>query len=173
MKCHFWPLCFGFAFVAMMTGCSSIQEEYLKASEGNFWAARINVSRDVRAKNILIFAVVPLKSHVEKVGEYDVAVIYSKHIADVHVKNSGEYTNHHNDWVLNFAATQYAQGRKDVALRLMEMLAQAEPDLELSEPDIPDVPIKELLRGAKAGDSSTDAWILKEAHRLPAGEFSQ
>lgn len=115
-------------------------------SRANRVAAYLNVTRDVARKSLRVYAVKSgVKIGTTKEGKYEIEVIYDVNITlDVNTQ-IGAYHVFHNGAVFQFAADQFASGQKKLGLRLIKLLADADPDLGWSTPTQPLIGIRDIL----------------------------
>ena len=71
---------------------------------------------------------------------------------------------HYNSCLLDFALAQYAEGKKALGIRLVRLLADAEPELSWSSMEIKPTNIKKILGSLEASNDSLSD-MLKEASR--------
>jgi hypothetical protein len=137
----------------------------MKAASSDFAAACINLSRDVQDKRLTVYAVVStINTGVTNEAGFKIQVIYHTGLAENYVRNLGSYQRHYNSCLLYFALAQYAEGKKAFGIRLVRLLAEAEPELSWSSMRIEPTSIKKILAGLEAHDGSLSD-MLKEATR--------
>lgn len=141
----------------LMTGChQQLLDEYNRVAQANFAAACSNVIRQVDAKRITMFAVVPVEPSTQEIGGYQVEIVADPTIIRNHEKFSGAYHNHHNGLVLSFAAVQVLEGDRELGLFLIRTLATIDPDYESSSPSIGNRSIQRILQGVEANEGMQD-----------------
>jgi hypothetical protein len=146
-----------------------ITEEYRnrlnKSALANFTAASINVTRDAAAKRLTIYSFSQsLPTKAVQVEDYSVQIIFRRELAAVHAESTGSYVQHYHGCLLDFAAAQFAEGKKAFGLGITKLLAQADPSLSWSSLRIDPLNIKQIVEGMEADDGRL-ADLLKEAHR--------
>ena len=143
-----------------------IVADHSKEQRANFVTACLTVTRDVARKKLAIYAVKRPKVRAAKVGEFDVEVLFHPELAKEHKEVSGAYYVHHNSLVLTFAGAEFAAGKKNFAVALIEKLVEANPEMWWSTPEHPNMWVKDILSGLKKNDDSirqflkieTDDW---------------
>jgi hypothetical protein len=155
------------AFVAILilltVGCNqSLLDEINTTGAANFDAACINVTRQVEARCITMFAVVPVDPSTKDIDGYHIEVVANPALIKNHKKFYGAYHNHHNSLVLNFAAVQVLEGNRDLGLYLMRTLARIDPSYEWSHPKLRNRSIKRILQGVEANDGSMQDFLQDE-----------
>lgn len=147
-----------------------------RTASSDFAAACISLARDVQDKRLTVYAVVPkstiitneagyrTKTAVTEEAGITIQVIYHRELANNYAVREGSYQQHYNSCLLDFALAQYAEGKKALGVRLVQLLAEAEPDLSWSSSEIGPVTVQKILAGLKADDSSLSS-VLKEATR--------
>jgi hypothetical protein len=144
-------------------GCNrELLDEINAAGKADFAAACLDVIRQVDAKRITMYAVVPAASGTTDVGGYRVEVVSNPDIIAGHRKWSGTYHNHHNGVVLTFAAVQLREGNRELGLYLLRTLARIDPDHEWSNARLGNRPIKRILEGIEANDGTMDDFLRDE-----------
>ncbi len=128
----------------------------------NFDAACINVARQVDAKRITMFAVVPVDPSTKEIDGYHIEVVVNPTIIREHREFCGAYHNHHNGLVLEFASVQVLDGNRDLGLYLIQTLANINPNYEESAPGQRNRPIQRILGGIEANDGSMQDFLEDE-----------
>ena len=140
-------------------------EREMKAASSDFAAACINLARDVQEKRLTVYSVVSTaKTSITNEAGFKIQVIYHSGLAENYEDNLGSYQRHYNSCLLDFALAQYAEGKKTLGLRLVRLLAEAEPRLSWSSMRIQPTNIKKILASLEADDSSLSD-MFKEAVR--------
>jgi len=140
-------------------------EAHMKEAQANFATACISLNRDVQQKRIVVYSVVSsTKSGVTNLSGFSVQTIYHPELSANYQKVSGSYMAHYNSCLLDFALAQYADGNKALGIGLVQLLSQAEPELEWSSTRISPIPVKSILTTLEANDTSITE-MLKEAAR--------
>ena len=129
-------------------------------ARANLVAAYVNITRDAVQKKLRIYAV----SLSAKTGQftqdgYQIEVIYNNDLALEGKTAGGPYHLQHNHVVLQFAAAQFASGKKDLGLHLATLLAAAEPDLFWSSPTHPVMTIQQIIAGLEKNDTSVAEFL--------------
>jgi hypothetical protein len=133
-------------------------------ARANFEAACLNITRDAAQKRFRIYAVTSkAKTGTLREGDFEIEVIYHRELAAEDKKAAGAYHQHYNHLVLRFAATQFAAGKKQFGLRLVRLLAEADPDMWWSSPTHPQLTIQKILAGLEKDDDSTKAFLKEES----------
>jgi hypothetical protein len=136
-----------------------------KTASSDFAAACINLARDVQDKRLTVYAVVSTaKTGTTNEAGFSIRVIYHSELEENFAGSAGSYVQHYNANLLDFALAQYAKGEKALGLRLVRLLAEAEPELSWSSMRIEPTSIKKILSGLERDDGSVSD-ILKEATR--------
>jgi len=137
----------------------------MKAASSDFAAACINLTRDVQDKRLTVYAVVStVETGVTNEAGFSIRVTYHPELAKNYESNLGSYQRHYNGCLLDFALAQYAEGKKALSLRLVRLLAEAEPELSWSSMRIEPTNIKKILASLEADDGRLSD-MLKEATR--------
>lgn len=132
-------------------------------ARGNVAAARVNVAHDAADNKVRIFAVLHRESQRKfKVSEYSVEIIYNDAVADEAKVGVVAYHCQHNGQVLEFAAAQFASGKKALGQKLVESLAEAQPDLFWSTPTHY-MTIREILNGMNKDDETIKEFLKDES----------
>jgi len=134
-------------------------------ASADFATACVNLARDVQDRRLTVYAVVPTTTSViTNEAGFTLQVIYHPELAKYYAPVSGSYLVHYNICLLDFALAQYAEGKKALGLRLVRLLAKAEPELSWSSIQIQPTNVRKILASLEANDGSlTD--MLKEASR--------
>lgn len=133
-------------------------------ARANFEAACLNVTREAAQKRLRIYAVTPkAKTGTVKEGDFEIEVIYFRELAAEDKKAAGAYHQHNNHLVLRFAAAQFAAGKKALGLRLVRLLAEADPDMWWSSPTHPQLTVQKILAGLEKDDDSMKAFLKEES----------
>ncbi len=134
-----------------------------KAAGADFAAACINLTRDVQDKRLTVYAVVSTaQTGITNEAGFSIRVTYHRELEENYVWLQGTYQQHYNGCLLDFALAQYAEGRKALGLRLVRLLAEAEPERCWSSMRIQATNIKKLLASLEADDPSLTE-MLKQA----------
>lgn len=150
------------------------------SAQANFHTACLTVTRDVKRKHITIFALhAAARSEVHGVEGYEIETVYHPDLADFRFKpTAGTFFEHNNHLVLSFAASEYAAGRKVLAMELVKQLAKVHPEIIwYSHEDHGSLPIAKILSGLQSGGSDlkdflkeqTDDWKWKAEKYGPKG----
>jgi hypothetical protein len=132
-------------------------------ARGNVAVARVSVAHDAAQKRVRVFAVAfGGKTGTFKVSRYNVEIIYNVNIAMEAKVGVVSYQYQHNCQVLEFAAAQFAAGKKALGRRLVRFLAKAQPDLFWSDPAHPAMTIEKILAGLERDDKSVEAFLKDE-----------
>jgi hypothetical protein len=132
-------------------------------ARGNLAAARVSVAHDAAQNRVRIFAVAfGGETGDFKEGGYNVEIIYNVNIAVEAKVGVVSYQYQHNCQVLEFAAAQFAVGKKTLGRRLVRFLAKAQPDLFWSSPPHPAMTIEMILAGLEKDDKSVEAFLKDE-----------
>jgi hypothetical protein len=135
------------------------------SASANFATAYINVTREVRDKKIRIYAVSSdAKTGIFKEGDFTVEVIYNEELAEANSKATGAYYQHNNNLILCYAGYRFASGNKDFGLRLVRMLAAANPSMTWSSLEQPPTSIQKILAGLEKNDDSIRLFLNDEKH---------
>jgi hypothetical protein len=119
----------------------------------------VMVTHDIAHKRIRILSIASSsKTRDADLDGYRLEIIYNSVIAESKL-TVVSYRFQHNMHVLTYAAAQYAAGKKDFAVRLVRILAEADPTLWWSSPTHPQIAIQEILRGLEKGDSSIGEFV--------------
>lgn len=138
------------------------------SATANFAAACINVTREVGDKKIRIYAVSPkAKTGSFKEGKFTIEVIYNHELTEADSKASGAYYQDNNNLILSFAGWQFSSGDKDLGLRLVRMLADANPNMEWSSPEQPPTSIQKTLAGLEKNDDSVKEFLADGKRNWP------
>jgi hypothetical protein len=130
----------------------------------NFHAACLNVTRDAKEKRLRIYAVTPTaKTGATNIADLSVEVIYNGEVVNEDATAAGSYHQHHNALVLRFAAAEFASGNKELGLRLVQMLANAAPEMWWSSPTHQPLTIKKILEGLRKDDESVRHFLKEES----------
>ena len=133
-------------------------------ARANFEAACLAVTRDATQKKLRIYAI---KSEAEtgtvKCDDVEVEVVYHKDLAAENRNSAGAYHQHHNQQVLCFAASQFAEGKKALGLRLVKLLAEADPYLWWSSPDHPGLTIEKIVAGLEKDDETVRDFLKEQS----------
>jgi hypothetical protein len=131
-------------------------------------AARINVTHDVAQKRLRVLSHVAGEKTVRlKEYGYQVEIIHNSSQMQVGVSS---YRFQYGAGVLEFAATQYASGKKAVAIWLVGILAKEEPDLFWSRPDQL-LTIQQIETAMKADDNKALKPFLEDEAQEWAGDL--
>ena len=126
-------------------------------------AACVNLTSDATQKRLRIYAVsLGASTGKFKEGDYDIEVIYNNEMAVEGKTAAGAYHHQHNQLVLTFAAARLASGENGLGLRLIRLLAAAQPDLLWSSPAHSSIPIQKILTGIEKEEEYIKEF-LKEA----------
>jgi hypothetical protein len=140
-------------------------EREMKAASSDFAAACINLARDVQDKRLTVYSVVStIQTGITNESGFKIQVIYHSALAVNYEDNLGSYQRHYNSCLLDFALAQYAEGKKALGLRLVRLLAEAEPQLSWSSMRIQPTNIRKILVSLEADDGSL-ADMMKAAVR--------
>ncbi len=151
------------AFLGLMFYGMTVQTDQSNASAlSNFAAAQATVIRDADDRRVRLFAVAPNDAISTSIDEWDVEVIELEEVRENHWPTTGAYANHHNQAVLTFAAHQWLQGNRELALHLIRTLAEIDPEFVWNHPSMNDLPLQTILGGLKADDGSMDAYLANE-----------
>jgi len=151
--------------VVLILGQRTLINDYNKVGCGNFSAACINVIRQTEAKQLTVFATVPTKSRKEHVQGYTIEIIANERIIKNNKPFGGAYHQHHNSIILNFAAVQILDGDSKLGLRLIQILAEVDPEYVWASPNLPNRTIQEIRKGVETGDSNIQAVLKDEKHQ--------
>ncbi len=149
--------------------------QQIATGSADYAAACISVTQAVKRKALLIFAVTPTaKTGVFKEGDWEVQVVFSQDIYK-HDSKAGAFYQHSNGGVLSYAAWQYSSGNRDLALRLIRRLAEAQPGLNWSSPSHPPTTIQQILSGLENADGSMTQYLKEDSEwwLSRAKEFGQ
>lgn len=157
----YYPTALGIAIVMLLTGgChQQLLDEMNAKAFADFATACTNVTRQVDAKRITMFAVVPVDPSTKEIGGYHIEVVANPTIIENHKKFSGACHNHHNGLVFEFAAVQVLEGDRDLGLYLIRTLAKIDPGSEESAPGQWNRPIQRILSGIEANDGSMQDFL--------------
>ncbi len=137
----------------------------MSAASSDFAAACINLTRDIHDKRLTVYAVVSTaKAGVTNVAGFSIRVTYHRELEKNYSGSSGSYQQHYNGCLLDFALAQYAEGKKVLGIALVQLLAEAEPELWWSSARIQPIDIRKILTDMK-NDEASLANMLKEATR--------
>jgi len=154
-------ICLSILCIALILGYQTLLNDYNTVACGNFPAACINVIRQTEAKQLTVFATVPTTPRKEHVQDYTIDVIADGKIIKNNKPFGGAYHQHHNGIILNFAAVQILDGDRKLGLRLIQILAEVDPEYIWSSPNLPNRTIQEIRKGVETDDSSISA-VLKD-----------
>jgi len=136
-----------------------------KTASSDFAAACINLTRDVQDKRLTVYAVVSTaKTGVTNEAGFTIRVTYHRELAENYAGSAGSFQQHYNSCLLDFALAQFAEGKKVLGLKLVRLLAEAEPELSWSSMQIQPTNIKKILASLESDDGSL-ADMLKDAVR--------
>lgn len=131
-------------------------------ARGNVAAACVNVAHDAAKRKVRIFSLASgLQPGSFKEAGYSLEIIYNVDIAAEAKAGVASYQFQHNNQVLAFAASQFASGNKALGRRLINILAEAQPDLFWSTPSHSVVTIKQIRAGLD-GDSQSIKEFLED-----------
>ena len=140
-------------------------DQQMKTASSDFAAACISLTRDVQDKRLTVYAVVSTaKTGVTKEAGFTICVTFHRTLAENYAGSSGSYQQHYNNCLLDFALEQFAEGKRGLGIRLVRLLAEAEPELSWSSMRIQPTNIKKILASLEADDGRL-ADMLKEAVR--------
>ena len=130
----------------------------------NLAASCLNVTRDVAAKKLRLFAMsVRTKTGTRRIEDFDVDVIYNYDLVAEENKQGCAYYGANNGQVFSFAIAQFAAGKRELGLRLVKLIAEVQPDFWWSIPTRAPFPIKEIVAGLEKGDDSVKELLKFEA----------
>src|SRR6266545_132342 len=133
----------------------ALADQQMKTASSDFAAACISLTRDVQDKRLTVYAVVSTaKTGVTNESGFTIRVTYHRELAENYAGSSGSYQQHYNGCLLDFALAQYAEGKKALGIRLVRLLAEAEPELSWSSMRIQPTSIKKILASLEADDGS-------------------
>jgi hypothetical protein len=151
------------AMLMLITGCSLFDlHESQKATSANFSAACMNVIRQADKKDLTVFAVVSTKPLKEQVNGYTIELLANPGIVNDHMQSNGAYHIHHNSLILNFAAVQFYEGDKELGLRLIQLLAKADPGFIWSAPMVPNLTIHQIRKGLESDPRNMQDFLKSE-----------
>lgn len=143
----------------------TLLDQGMKTASSDFAAACINLTRDVQDKRLTVYSVVGvIKTAVTNMAGFTIRVTYHAELEENYKGSAGSFIQHYNGCLLDFALAQYAEGKKPLGLRLVRLLAEAEPELSWSSMRIQPTNIKKILADLEADDGRL-ADMLKEASR--------
>ena len=129
-------------------------------ARANYVAACVNVTRDVLQKRLKIYAVsLEAKTGKFKEGDFEIEVIYNAELAIEAKTAAGAYHEHNNHMVMAFAAAQFVAGKADLGLRLVRLIAGAQPDLFWTSSTHSPLTIQQILRGLEKNDESVKVFL--------------
>ena len=138
-------------------------EPFQKEARANFVTACMNVTREAARKKLTIYATTRPKMQTTKLGDYEVETLFHSELAKEHKEVSGAYYAHHNNLMLTFAAAEFAAGKKEFGIGLVEMLVNAQPDMWWSSPEHPSIWVKDILAGLKKNAQSVRKFLQEES----------
>ena len=126
----------------------------------NVEMASLNVAHDVVHKRLRIFTTTAsAKVGESKISGYDLEVVLVPNA--VSFKNgAASYCFQNNLVILSFAASQFVAGKKTFAIRLVSILADAEPDLAWSTPTHPEMTVQQILTGLQKDDDTVKDFLV-------------
>jgi len=141
---------------------TALIDHFQQEARANFVTACIDVTREAARKHLTIYAVVRTTTGTTKEDGYEIEVIYHPELKKEHTETSGAYHHHHNHLVLTFAAAQFAAGKKQLALRLVRRLVDAQPEMWWSSPTHQPLTLKKILAGLEKDDESVRQFLKEE-----------
>jgi hypothetical protein len=133
-------------------------------ARANFEVACLNVTRDAAQKKLRIYAVTSeAQTGTVREGDFEIEVIYHRELAAEDKRAAGAYHQHNNHLVLRFAAAQFAAGKKALGLRLVRLLAEADPEMSWSIPTHQPLTIQKILAGLEKDDEMVKAFLREES----------
>jgi hypothetical protein len=157
-------LCAGVAFAQegsrpLTEAEKAMIEPFQKEARANFVTACMNVTREAARKKLTIYAITRPKMRTTKLGDYEVEILFHPELAKEHKEVSGAYYAHHNNLMLTFAAAEFAAGKKEFGIGLVEILVSAQPEMWWSMPNHPTTWVKDILKGLKKHDESVRKFL--------------
>lgn len=132
-------------------------------ARADFQVACLNVTREAAEKKLRIYAVTPkAKPGTVKEGDFEIEVIYHSELAAEDKRAAGAYHQHNNQLVLCFAAAQFVAGKKALALRLVQLLAEADPDMWWSSPTHSPLTIQKIFSGLEKNDETVKTFLKEQ-----------
>jgi hypothetical protein len=144
---------------------SRLIEVINSTGRANFTAACINLTRDVAAKTLTVYAVTRrAKTGTTTLAGFTIRVVYHSDLAKEQGIAAGAYHDHYNSCLLDFAAAQFAEGKKELGIGLVRLLAAADTELSWSSMEIRPVTIQKILADMEGDDPKLQK-LLDEAKR--------
>jgi hypothetical protein len=129
-------------------------------ARADFEVACLNITRDVRQNRLRIYAVAQAaKPGNIKEDVFDIEVISDADLITLHKSAGDAYFQQYNHLVLEFAATQFANGKKELGLRLIKLLADAEPEMWLVSMGYPHLTIQTILEGLEKNSDNMKPFL--------------
>jgi len=132
----------------------------------NYAAVCVNVTRDVVAKKIRLYASTSkVKPGLRKIGDFEIDVIYHQALVAEEKTSGGGYHLTYNGVVFTFAIAQFASGNKELGLSLVKLIGEVQPEFWWSSPTHPPMTIKEIIAGLEKEDASVKELLKEEENQ--------